>query len=186
MSEDVYFTSDTHFFHRGILTLGRGRPFPDVETMNERMIERWNAVVGRNDRVYHLGDFSFGGPPQTREIVKRLNGRKFFIWGNHDAAMKKSLDLFEEVYEYKEIKYQFDGASEARRIVLFHFPIESFHQVGRGAWHLHGHCHGNLPDTDMARIDVGVDTHDFYPWHIDEIHEAIGQRTGLPGDHHGA
>jgi calcineurin-like phosphoesterase family protein len=185
MSESVWFTSDTHFGHRGILTLGHGRPFDSVEEMDEAMIERWNAMVKPSDRIYHLGDFSFHGRQKTREVVGRLNGRKFFVRGNHDSVMDGMDWAFEAVYEYKEIKYGFPNASEQRRIVLFHFPIQSWHQVGRGSWHLHGHCHGNLPQTEMARQDVGVDTHDFYPWHVDEIAEAMKDRIGLPGDHHG-
>jgi RHS repeat-associated protein len=40
----------------------------------------------------------------------------------------------------------------------------------RGAWHLYGHSHGNLPDDPLAlSMDVGVDSHDFRPWHFDEI-----------------
>lgn len=178
MSETPFFTSDTHFFHQSILWLGNGRPFDSPEEMNEAMIERWNATVGPNDTIYHLGDFSFGNQVKTATILPRLNGRKFFLWGNHDKAMKPSLHHFEAVYEYKEIKVQ------GQRLVLFHFPIESFHQVGRGAWHLHGHCHGNLADTPMARMDVGVDTHDFRPWSFEEIAEHMKGRDGMPSDHH--
>jgi calcineurin-like phosphoesterase family protein len=40
----------------------------------------------------------------------------------------------------------------------------------RGAWHLYGHSHGNLKDSQAAlSMDVGVDTHQFMPWHFEEI-----------------
>jgi hypothetical protein len=40
----------------------------------------------------------------------------------------------------------------------------------RGAWQLYGHSHGNLPDDPISlSMDVGVDSHDFRPWHFDEI-----------------
>jgi hypothetical protein len=34
--------------------------------------------------------------------------------------------------------------------------------------------HGNLPDEPLAlSLDVGVDTHDFRPWHFDEVRAVI-------------
>jgi hypothetical protein len=35
---------------------------------------------------------------------------------------------------------------------------------------VYGHSHGKLPDDPLSlSMDVGVDTHDFRPWHVDEI-----------------
>jgi calcineurin-like phosphoesterase family protein len=35
---------------------------------------------------------------------------------------------------------------------------------------LYGHSHGRLPEPPtLLSMDVGVDTHDFRPWHYDEI-----------------
>lgn len=176
MSEQIWFTSDTHFFHKRMSY--QWRDFASVEEMNEVLVERWNERVGEHDRIYHLGDFSFGKRDETEAIIRRLNGQKFRLRGNHDSDMGRLDYLFEEVYDYKEIKVA------GQRLVLFHYPIESFHQVGHGSWHLHGHCHGNLPDTDMARMDVGVDTHDYYPWSFEEIAEYMKGRVGVPADHH--
>ena len=37
----------------------------------------------------------------------------------------------------------------------------------------YGHSHGKLPGDPLSLpMDVGVDTHDFRPWHVDEI-EAV-------------
>jgi len=34
----------------------------------------------------------------------------------------------------------------------------------------YGHSHGKLPDDPLSLpMDVGMDTHDFRPWHVDEI-----------------
>ena len=51
----IFFTSDHHFYHTNIIKYCQ-RPFQSVEEMNEVMVERWNAVVGKNDTVYYLGD----------------------------------------------------------------------------------------------------------------------------------
>ena len=56
----TFFTSDTHFGHENIIKYC-GRPFKDVEKMNERLIKNWNEVVKDTDTIFHLGDFSFRG-----------------------------------------------------------------------------------------------------------------------------
>ena len=178
-SENIWFTGDTHFGHTRMAEVWRD--VGSLEEMDELMITRWNEVVKPHDRVYHLGDFSFYGAERTLAIRQKLHGQLHMIYGNHDRLLhSRSLsESFESFSAYKEIKVS------GQRLVLFHFPIESWHQVGHGSWHLHGHCHGNMPeDLEMARMDVGVDTHDFYPWHFDEIAARLQGREGRPNDHH--
>lgn len=66
------------------------RPFNDVEQMNEVMIENWNSVVNPDDKVFHLGDFSFLNKEATRAIVARLHGYKILILGNHDRGRSEA------------------------------------------------------------------------------------------------
>ena len=47
----IYFTADTHFGHANVVWMC-GRPYPDVEVMNEAMIAAWNERVHGNDTVY--------------------------------------------------------------------------------------------------------------------------------------
>lgn len=98
----VFITSDTHFWHTRII-LFENRPFKSVEEMNEELIKRWNNKVTSNDTVIHLGDVSFGNQEKTKEIVKRLNGRKILVMGDHDINrnIKWFMDCgFDEVYKY--------------------------------------------------------------------------------------
>lgn len=82
LGKKTWFTSDQHFGHVNSI-LKSGRPFKDIDTMNEELIARYNDVVGDDDTVIMLGDFSlslkwvdlFGG---------RLKGNKFLVPGNHD------------------------------------------------------------------------------------------------------
>ena len=63
-----------------------------------------------------------------------------------------------------------------RDLSLRHVGLESLPlwSVAR----LYGHSHGNLPDTPTAlSMDVGVDTHDFRPWHFDEISTLMAERV---------
>ena len=51
----IYFTSDLHLGHKGIITM-QNRPFESVEDMNRILLTNYNAVVGKDDTVYILGD----------------------------------------------------------------------------------------------------------------------------------
>ena len=68
-----WFTADTHFFHRNIIKYSR-RPFATPRDMNRHIVDTWNAQVGKEDRVYHLGDVSFGGLSETFRLLAELNG----------------------------------------------------------------------------------------------------------------
>ena len=54
--------------------------------MNAALIKNWNKVVSQKDKVYILGDFSFGNKEMTKEIVRQLHGYKILIMGNHDRG----------------------------------------------------------------------------------------------------
>ena len=72
----IYFTSDMHFFHERIIR-HCGRPFRDVQEMNERLIQNWNGTVGPDDEVYILGDVTMKGPEQAFAVLSRLSGKKY-------------------------------------------------------------------------------------------------------------
>lgn len=68
---------DEHRNHPRINELGKFLiPFHDT-----MIVEKWNAVIGPNDTVLHLGDFAFRG---IEEWTKKLNGNKILLRGNHD------------------------------------------------------------------------------------------------------
>ena len=50
----VFFTSDLHFGHENAIRFDN-RPFKTVEEMDEELIRRWNAKVGKGDLVYVFG-----------------------------------------------------------------------------------------------------------------------------------
>jgi calcineurin-like phosphoesterase family protein len=58
-------------------------------------------------------------------------------------------------------------------IVLCYYSMRVWPHHERGTWQLYGHSHGNLPDDPLAlSMDVEIDTHDFRPWHFEEV-EAV-------------
>ena len=82
-SQTCWVTSDLHFGHKNIIRYSK-RPFKDVEDMNEQLIQRWNDRVSPDDIVFNLGDFAFLKPEQIAKILSRLNGKQYFVMGNHD------------------------------------------------------------------------------------------------------
>jgi calcineurin-like phosphoesterase family protein len=87
---NTFLISDTHFGHENILTFKRTdgtllRPgFVDIKDHDHEMIKRWNMIVNKNDKVYHLGDVGFMNFAYVKEIFDQLNGTKVLIKGNHD------------------------------------------------------------------------------------------------------
>ena len=79
-----FITSDTHFGHENIIKYCN-RPFPNAEEMDKALIDNWNAVVGKNDTVIHLGDVGLASKSRLKEIISQLNGHKLLIKGNHDG-----------------------------------------------------------------------------------------------------
>lgn len=156
----IFITSDTHFDHENIIRLCE-RPFAGKDEMNETIVERWNAVIGPRDEVWHLGDFAFKGEHQ--KFFDRLNGHKHLILGNHDDPKDLSVG-WESVSWYRYLRH--DG----HRFVLFHYPILEWDGFYKGVIHLHGHQH-NRDSAKRAerRVDVGVDANDFRPWAIEEL-----------------
>jgi calcineurin-like phosphoesterase family protein len=177
MSE-IFFTSDNHFGHRNILTLGTGRPFADLDEMQEALIACHNATVKPTDTVYFLGDMFWRtmDPVNASVILTRLQGKKHYIWGNHEELFEKHpilLEKFETVSQYKHIN-QPGPPKGLPGIFLCHYAMRTWYKSHQGYWHLYGHSHGGLSntnpdDTGYLSMDIGVDTHNYYPWSLDEI-----------------
>jgi calcineurin-like phosphoesterase family protein len=154
MAMAVFFTSDTHFGDHRVLNIGK-RPFGSVAEMDAALAANWNAVVGPEDEVWHLGDVA-RSVAAAAALIPRLNGRKRLILGNNDPAGVAALPDWAEVAPYKEL--ELDG----RRLVLCHYPFRSWNGMGRGALNLHGHSHGRM--RPMTRqFDVGVDARSWTP-----------------------
>jgi calcineurin-like phosphoesterase family protein len=165
----TWFTSDTHFGHRAIIDMC-GRPFADVDEMDDAMVAAWNAVVHTNDVVWHLGDFAFRCHPQrAKEIFDALNGIKHLVVGNHDKKPTLALG-WAEVIPFRHLVV--DGV----QINLSHYAMRVWPGLHRGAVMLYGHSHGTLPGS-RATLDVGVDNVGFAPVDLPEI---LGRMAALP------
>jgi calcineurin-like phosphoesterase family protein len=168
----VFFTADHHFGQGGARGLF-ARPFATTAAMDAAMIARWNAVVGPDDTVWHLGDLAIRfDRARVEALLARLAGTKHLIAGNNDPEATRAAEGWAGVGAFAEIEV------EGTPLVLCHYALRVWNGQGKGAWNLHGHSHGRLqPLTRQA--DVGVDAWDFRPVTLNEIKRA--RRRRAPG-----
>ena len=127
----TFFTSDQHYGHKNICRFAN-RPFTSLEEMNEALIQNHNAVVNYDDSVWFLGDFAFLSTNQAKTILRRLNGNKSLVLGNHDKNIRNHRNefigqgLFNNIYDYREITI------EKQHIVLFHYGMRVWNRRHHG------------------------------------------------------
>lgn len=183
MTQHVWFTADLHFRHRKIMKFHPKRNQTEwgwnddeaIEAHDQMLVENWNAVVGRKDHVYVLGDVCFGYQEDADLWIPRLNGYKHLIWGNHDPTRVQRMPVWVSVEQIKEVKVG------EHRFVCCHYPMVSWNKMNKGWYHLHGHSHGGLLRSgefrrQPARMDVGIDCHpNLRPFHVDEVLANLGE-----------
>lgn len=158
---EIWVTSDTHFGHENIIGYSQ-RPFYNVTEMDECMIERWNAVVRPGDKVYHLGDVWMGNGERAYKNLRRLNGKKRLILGNHDNPISAPLKIFQKIMLFRSFK-EFG-------LMLTHVPVHesSIIRAGEGSINIHGHTHlkGSPPGPYRS---VCVELTDYFPVNIEKL-----------------
>ena len=178
----TFFTADHHFGHTNIIKFCK-RPFSSTKEMDDNLIDAWNHVVSEKDVVYHLGDFTLFGAGKFVDYASQLNGRIRIVPGGHDFRWLKQVTALEATSRsgYQVIILdplvslslpKVFNNKYSQIIVLCHFAMRVWDRSHHGAYHLYGHSHGTLPNKGRS-LDVGVDTNNFYPYSLDEIHQIL-------------
>lgn len=165
-----FIISDTHFNHTNIIKYCN-RPYKDVKSMNDDIINNWNSIISNDDIVYHLGDFFLGSKYDLENIVSKLNGKIYLIRGNHDRLTVKS---YEEcgIIVLKNAPIVLDDYN----VLLSHKPLPDS-MIKGGFINIHGHIHkkklediydNNLYDKNK-HINVSCDVLDFKPIPLDNL-----------------
>ena len=175
----VFLVSDTHFGHAGVcrFTCDDGvtkiRPWTDPNEMDEEMVKRWNETVGKNDKVYHLGDVVINR--RCLATLRRLNGDKVLIKGNHDI-----FKLQDYLPHFRDIR----GYHVMNNIILSHVPVHP-ESSGRFRANIHGHLHQRrvLKDgeIDPFYFNVSVEQTDFRPILFEEVLKRISEQQTPTG-----
>ena len=204
--QQLFFTSDTHYSHSNICSAttnwsvndGYARKFDSLQDMNQRLVDNINNMVGEDDILIHLGDFSFGGFDKIEEFRSQINCKNIHLtFGNHDHHIERNKEgvqrLFSSVQQYLrlEVRRPINKATvEKFTFVCMHYPIASHHDMNQGVIHLHGHVHlpPHLRIGKGKSLDVGVDGNGLEPISLDEILELMSKqpikKLELPKDHH--
>ena len=186
----VFLVSDTHFGHTGVCRFVRNdgvtklRPWDTAEEMDEFMVRAWNERVRPTDKVYHLGDVVINR--KALGIMRRLNGDKVLIRGNHD--------IFKDT-DYREHFRELRAYHVMNGMILSHIPIHS-ESLGRFGVNIHGHLHANrvmLPGfngkiTDIVDVRyhcVCVEHTDFAPILFEDVIQRIEAEGGQIGFQNG-
>lgn len=182
-ANQVFFTSDTHFWHKNIIRICN-RPFKDVDDMNDQLVENWNKVVTNDSHIFHLGDFALGGTKAWNDILDRLNGKIHLVMGNHDYQNIRAIpvDRFASIDDMVQIQI----VEEDKFLTMCHYPLLTWGGYERGVWDLYGHNHTSPTHPMMGskpeQYDVGVEQNNYTPLSYqqvkDIINEQINRATG--------
>lgn len=156
----VFFTADTHFGDHRTINIQK-RPFDSVAAMDAVLIERWNAVVGPGDIVWHLGDVARRAA-DVPALLARLHGTKHLLRGNNDPDATADAPGWSSVASYAKIDLA------GHRLIMCHYPFRSWNGQHRRALNLHGHSHGRLKPM-LRQYDVGVDARGVAPVTLEQI-----------------
>ncbi|MBQ6655430.1 MAG: metallophosphoesterase family protein [Erysipelotrichaceae bacterium] len=149
-----YYISDLHLFHLNVIAMD-GRHFKNLEQMHAYIVERWNAIVNKNDDVFVLGDLSMGKGKETAEILRQLKGKITLIKGNHDD---RYLSDKEFDYQFRDILSYDERKDNNRNVMLFHYPVpfynKQFRRNEKGecrTFMLYGHVHNTYDEYLLNR-----------------------------------
>jgi len=203
--QQLFFTSDTHYSHSNICSAttnwsvndGYARKFDSLQDMNQRLVDNINNMVGEDDILIHLGDWSFGGFDKIEEFRSQINCKNIHLtFGNHDHHIERNKEgiqrLFSSVQQYLRLEVRRPNGKLVDKFsfVCMHYPIASWHDMNQGVIHLHGHVHlpYHLRLADGKAMDVGVDGNELEPISMDEILGIMQmqpiKKLALPKDHH--
>jgi len=153
----IWVTSDNHFSHGGIIRLCQ-RPFVDVGEMNFMMVRYWNEVVGKEDVVYHLGDFTLSGKKVAKHFIQQLNGKIKILgmpwhhdrrWIEYAPDMRSRSGYTVEVLPPMVVLQEFGTTFH-----LSHYPLAD---------------HGNYISQQQRVMDAGVDCTKFTPIDLESV-----------------
>jgi hypothetical protein len=151
-----------------------------VDAAQERWKPKFHGILFRES----FPELSRALIPRARALYSQMGAtynsqEHSFRWPSGAVIRFAYLSCDDDVHQHQGPRYSWIGIDESTHMTEFRIRyllsrLGSHH----GAWHLYGHSHGNLPDTPTSlSMDVGVDTHDFQPWHFDEINLLMTEKA---------
>ena len=118
------------------------RGFQDEFYHDEKIIDTWNSIVNKKDKIFILGDVTME-KKDPYYLLDRMNGSKVVILGNHDMPnhVRDLLNYVDSVA----------GMIEYKGFVLTHCPIHPS-DIGMYRGNIHAHIHEN-PLEEVFALD---------------------------------
>lgn len=186
--DNVWIFSDPHAFHTNICrattawdlskNVGNTRDFKDPDHMTQIIADNINNLVDYNDTIWCLGDWSFAGLDNIIRFRKMLICSNInLVFGNHDEKIIRNQHEVQKLFNwcgpYAELHV---GKKPMLHFNLFHFPIRSWNNQNKGAFHLHGHVHSSRINRFFnggKSMDVGIDGNDFEPYRLEDCYNLL-------------
>ena len=154
----IFTISDLH------LSFGSDKPmniFRGWDNHTERLMANWNRLVGPQDTVVLPGDFSWALKlEETKpdfEFLKKLNGKKIILKGNHDlwwSTVKKLKDFFSQ-NEISDVEILFNNT----------IIVENHSIAGTRGWFYDDRADKKIVAREVGRLEKSLDE---------------AEKTGLP------
>ena len=212
----IYVCADLHYDQKNIVRpisnwedKGVCRDFQSLKEMNKALIDSINKTVTRYDKLYLMGDITFGGSKEIFKLMYSINCKNVVcILGNHDFKLRENKEvvvhnggqlLGQEAFGvsippntshtfrmqdfFTEVKERDEFEYKGEYFVLDHYPLSSWnYSFKKKSIMLHGHVHGKLDDSDTNMFYRRMDVWwDKYqrPISLDEIIEIMKDRPAL-------
>ena len=174
MENKIWITSDLHFGHQKDF-LWRPRGFNSIEEHDEEIIKRWNELIDSNDTVYILGDLMLNDNSSGIAKIRKLNGEKHIIIGNHDTETR--ITLYNSIWDIYSVEYGKRIRYRGITFYMSHYPTltenhDSDKRLKGRVINLCGHSHTTDPFADWDKgliFHTELDTNDCKPWLLDDI-----------------
>lgn len=146
--------------HLGHENMAKHRGFADSEDHDLNLIEQWNKVITKRDKVFILGDVSMESS-KPYHLLDQLQGYKHVVLGNHDDPkdVRKLLEYVDKVsgpFRYKKEYW------------LSHIPVHPIEFDYRIRVNIHAHIH-ELELNDKRYFKVDAKHLKYKPISFDEI-----------------
>lgn len=155
----VWAWSDQHFYHKNIIGFC-DRPYMNVDHMTEQLVANYNDYVGKDDVCIWGGDVGFGNDTKINKVLRRCNGYKILVIGNHDLNKGKLRHLeFDEIH----LVYLLEN------ILFTHYPMDN---IPWPWFNAHGHLHIGGYDHETGHLlnfNVNCEIHGYKPIEFEEI-----------------
>lgn len=159
---NVFFIGDPHLGHRNIVKFRKHLGFASEKEHREWIMDNWQSVVGRRDKVFVMGDAAFG--EDALKEFDKLYGNKILVRGNHDDGWnaRDALRYFNDVH----------GMIKYKGFWLTHCPIHPNELWGKV--NIHGHVHTNTVN-DPRYFNVSVENINGTPILFQDIQTKVAE-----------